>query len=241
VLSVIDTGMRGDGWSDVKTLVDDYVTGKRKAGTIILDNDSELLSLCIRWVCTHVDRGPTIKAIDRPDIKDWSTVTAQMLALTRRLRDFARNSGTNVFIIAWEAPEKDESQGGLIKRDLAFNPAFARQLPGIVDIVGRITVKGAWRELSFEPTSTTASKFRRGGDEHAMQVPSVIRYQEKDRPIVDILACLKGGKPWPKAKYIRGNAAIAANSQPNGNNPPNPAVASSEVTQGDIGVTDASR
>lgn len=216
VISIIDTGLRGEGWQDVKGLVDDYVLGKRKAGTIVLDNASELLSLCIRWVTSHVDRGANVKPIDRPDIKDWSTVTSLMLQLIRKLRDFARNSGTNVFIIAWEAPEKDESIGGVTKRDLAFNPAFARQLPGIVDIVGRLTVKGKWRELSFEPSNMTAAKFRRGGGEHAMQVPGVIRYKEGDKPIVDILACLKGGKPWPKAKYAGLNAATAANPQPNG-------------------------
>lgn len=213
VLSIIDTSNRGEGFADVKKLLNDYIEKRRKANTIIIDNMSELQNMCVKWVVNHVSRGENVKPIDRPDIKDWSTITAEMLSLTRRFRDFARNSGTNVFFIAWEAPEKDESQGGLIRRDLAFNPSFARQFPGIVDVVGRLTVKGDWRELSFAPSSTTASKFRRGGGEKANNVPNVIRYKLGDKPIVDILACLKGGKPWPANKYTRGNAAIAANSQ----------------------------
>lgn len=217
VLSVIDPANRGEGFKDVKDLIADYIVGKRKAGTIIIDNMSELLNLCVRWVVNNVSRGEGVRPIDRPDIKDWSTITAEMLALTRRLRDFARNSGTNVFFIAWEAPEKDESQGGLIKRDLAFNPSFARQFPGIVDVVGRLTVKGELRELSFAPSTTTASKFRRGGGEAANNVPNVIRYKLGDRPIVDILACLKGGKEWNASKYAGGavRARVDRASTPN--------------------------
>lgn len=200
VLSIEDQRQNGIGFADLRNLVDDYLAGRRKAGTIIIDNMSEVQNLCVRWVVNNISRGAGVPAHDRPDIKDWSTVTAQMLMLTRRLRDFARNSGTNVFFIAWEAPEKGEGDS-IVKRDVAFSPSFARQFPGIIDVVGRITVVGNSRKLSFKPSAMTACKFRRGGGEAAHRIPDEITFKLGDKPIVDILATLKGGEDWPIRKY----------------------------------------
>lgn len=202
VHSLTDPRQNGEAFADFERLVEQYISKQRTCGTLIVDNVSELQNLCVRWVVNHISRGQGVGAQDRPDIKDWSTVTARMLMLTRKLRDFARNSGTNVFFIAWEAPERGEGDS-VVKRDLAFSPSFARQFPGIIDVVGRLTVVGDSRSLSFAPSATTAAKFRRGGGEAANQIPDTIRFKRGDKPIVDILACLKGGKPWPTNKYLR--------------------------------------
>lgn len=188
----------------------DYITDlgdfklDKKYQTVVLDNISETIALCVRHILRTVSRN--IPMIDRPDQYDWGKVNIEMLLLVRDLRDFARVSGTNVFFIAWEAPEKDESTGR-IKRDIAVNPSFARQFPGIIDMVGHMTVfndKGI-REVSFAPSDKTASKFRRSGDEVANQIPDIIRYRKDQKPIVDILATLKGRQPWPVAKYAKEN------------------------------------
>ena len=161
--------------------------------TIILDNMSEYQSLSIKSVAGG---GP-------PQLQHWNQSTSDLLNLTRSYRDWGRKNSINVFFIAWEAPEKDETTG-LIKRDVGFTPSLARQFPGIVDIVGYLSVSsGDTRTLSFAPGKTTAAKFRRSLTEAARRMPLSFNYKLEDKPVVDILSTLRGGGEWPTDKYSR--------------------------------------
>lgn len=201
------TNDAGKGFEHLKAYRDDLVAARIKYGTVLVDNISEIIAMAVVHTLRTVPR--KIAASDRPDQNDWSKINTDMLLLVRSFRDFARLSGTNVFFIAWEAPEKDEATGR-VKRDLAMNPSFARQFPGIVDMVGHLTVRSTGvRQLSFEASDKTAAKFRRSGDENANQIPDVLRYRREDKPLVDILAVLKGHKSWPADKYKRSASANA--------------------------------
>lgn len=160
-------------------------------GTIVLDNMSEFQAVNLRHI---VDKR-------MPEIRDWGQTTSDMLYVTRLYRDLARKRGFNVFYIVWEAPEKDET--GIIKRDVGFTPSLARQFPGILDIVGYLTVdNNGIRVLSFAPSVRTAAKFRRSRKEQAMKIPLTLYYGVDDTPMVDLLNTLKGDLPWPDGKYL---------------------------------------
>lgn len=201
-----DNGM---GFAMVEEVVDDLVEGKlvgeggEKYGTVVLDNMSELNAYCtydtIRTYGRNIDRK------DRPDQKDWNTTTSRMLLLTRRLRDFAAASNTNVIFVAWDKQQEDRVTG-VAKKDLALNPALAGQLPGLIDIVGYLTIRGRGkRTLSFEASASTAAKFRRSPNEAAMTIPGEFDYEFGSplRPMADLISCLKGGVAFPASSYTK--------------------------------------
>lgn len=161
--------------------------------TIILDNMSEYQALNLK----------SVAGSGQPQIQHYQTCTIDLLNLTRQYRDLAKRKGINVFFIAWESPEKDDSTG-IIKKDVGFTPSLARQFPGIVDIVGYLSVEaGETRRLTFAPSIRTAAKFRRSLTEAARKIPLTINYKMEDKPIVDILNTLRGGADWPTSKYTK--------------------------------------
>lgn len=199
-----DNGM---GYQQVEDVLDDLIAGRLvpasvpKYGTIIVDNCSELNAYAtydtLRTVPRNIDRK------DRPDQKDWNTTTSRMLLHVRRWRDFAQATGTNVIFIAWDRAQEDRVTN-VMKKDMAFNPALANQFPGLIDMVGYLTIKGkGQRTLSFEASASTAAKFRRAANEAAMSIPGEFGYEfgNTNKPMADLIDCLKGGKPFPATKY----------------------------------------
>jgi hypothetical protein len=142
-----------------------------------------------------------------PEIRDWNKNTQEMLAVTRMYREIARRKSINVIYIAWETPEKDDVEG-VYRRDVGFTPSLARQFPGIVDIIGFMTVNtNNSRQISFQASPKTAAKFRRSKIENAVKIPNVIKFGEDDYPLVDLLAVLRGNENWPDKKYERRQAS----------------------------------
>ncbi|HSW91607.1 MAG TPA: AAA family ATPase [Candidatus Saccharimonadales bacterium] len=195
------------GWSDVERIVDDIISGKRgfknergvNIGTLVEDNLSELKTLALDHVVRNFDR--KIDPKDRPDLNDYGKATTMMLAHVRKLRDFARNSQTNVVFIAWDIALENDS-GQVYKNAINLNPAFRRDFPGIVDCVGYLNVVMGRRVLSFEASRMTDAKFRRNGTEVANTIPDVLKYKDRGvKPLVDIINTLTGGIPFPRAKY----------------------------------------
>lgn len=208
-----DTHTNGMGYKAVLQILDDLVAKKlrpdmaqpysetNRYGTIIVDNCSEINAFCMYDVLRTVSR--QIKPDDRPDQKDWNTTTSRMLLLFRRFRDFAQESGTNVVFIAWDRQQEDKVTG-VAKKDLAFNPALANQMPGLVDMVAYLTIdKRGVRKLSFEASLSTAAKFRRNPTEVAMTIPGEFIYEfaSKHLPMKDLLSTLKGGQRFPEGRY----------------------------------------
>lgn len=164
--------------------------------TVIIDNMSEIQNLNLR----HHTGG------DIPEFKHWNRNTTDILQFTRAWRDFARFNAVNVIFIAWSTPEADESTGiKIIKQDVGFSPSLARQFPGIVDIVGFLTVEtpSGLRILTFAPSNRSAAKFRRSNTEYAAKIPLVIKFDDKLNPLADIIGTLRGGLQWPSEKYSK--------------------------------------
>jgi len=179
-----------ESWAQLESVQRALASENHPYGTVLYDNLSEYQSLSIRSIAGN---GP-------PEIQHWNRSTADMMRMTRFSRDLAKNKGINIGLIAWEAPEKDESTG-VIKRDLGFTPSLARQFPGIVDIIGYLTVANDGRRiLSFEPSNRSAAKFRRAQNSPASKIPLKITYRLEDKVIVDILNTFNGQK-WPEQKY----------------------------------------
>lgn len=201
-----DLGAPGYGWQKILDVLNDLLYHKIKHesgceyGTVIFDNMSEYIDLAIKHVIRTIGRNIELK--DRPDPNDWGKATSEMLLFTRRARDHARSSKTNMIFIAWELESKND-QGQVLKNGLLFNPALARKIPGIVDWVGYLSVVGGdRRELSFEASNRTDAKFRRDDTELANQIPLEIRWSGKGKePLCDILATIKGAVPFPIEKY----------------------------------------
>jgi phage nucleotide-binding protein len=179
-----------DSWAQLEAVNRALVSESHSYGTVIYDNMSEYQALSIRSIAGN----------NPPEIQHWNRSTADMMRTTRFGRDLAKNKGINVGFIAWEAPEKDESTG-IIKRDLGFTPSLARQFPGIVDIIGYLTVANDGRRvLSFEPSNRSAAKFRRAQNSPAAKIPLKITYRLEDKVILDILNTFNG-QEWPEQKY----------------------------------------
>lgn len=162
--------------------------------TIVIDNMTEVQAMNLKAVA----------GTGTPQIQHYNQSTAELLHFTRQWRDFARFNGINVVFIAWTSPEEDNSSGiKIIKQDVGFTPSLARQFPGIVDIVGFLSVEGSQgvRVLSFAPSNRTAAKFRRAADDVSMKIPLTIKFNDRMSPLEDIIGTLKGGLPWPSEKY----------------------------------------
>lgn len=183
-------------WREVNDISNAVANTKNEFKTVVLDNMSEFQQIHMRSIVT---------GNNMPEIRDWGRNSNEMLGFTRLWRDIARDQGLNVIFIAWESPEVDESSGAkIIKRDLGFTPSLAKQFPGIIDIVGHLTVDNrGTRILSFAPSTRNAAKFRRSQLEAAMQIPLTLYYGLNEYPMVDLLNTLKGGLDWPSGKYLR--------------------------------------
>lgn len=203
------THHNGMGYEAIEAVLDDLVGGRLrpqdadKYGTVIVDNCSEINAFCmydtLRTYPRNIDRK------DRPDQKDWNTTTNRMLLLSRRFRDYAQASGTNVIFILWDKTQ-DDKVTGYSKRDVAFNPALAGQFPGLIDMLGHLSFKGKDKlVLSFQASATSAAKFRRSPNETAMTIPAEFEYSftSPHKPMADLLDCLKGGVAFPKDRYAQ--------------------------------------
>jgi phage nucleotide-binding protein len=183
-------------WKEVVDVSNTVANTKNDFKTVVLDNMSEFQQIHMRSIVT---------GNNMPEIRDWGRNSNEMLGFTRLWRDISRDQGLNVIFIAWEAPELDESSGAkIIKRDLGFTPSLARQFPGIIDLVGHLTVDNqGTRILNFSPSNRTAAKFRRSQNEAAAKIPLTLYFGLNEYPLVDILNTLKGGLDWPQGKYLK--------------------------------------
>lgn len=213
----LESGRGGYAWPRILEVADDLAAGKHgldRYKTVVFDNLSEYNDACLRWVVRTFNR-PNIKPQDRPDQNDWGKSTAEMLMFVRRMRDYGRNSGTNIVFIAWEMAQMNDL-GQQIGERLMFNPGLSKKLPGIVDSVGFLRVvdgKTGQRELTFAASERTDAKFRRSGTEIASRIPDVMRWTNKeDCPLPSILATLRANTEFPTAKY-NPRVALAQNTK----------------------------
>lgn len=182
-----------DNWPQIESVQRSLVMDNHPYKTVIWDNLSEYQAISIRHIAGN----------EVPQIQHYNRSTLDMMRFTRFSRDLAKNKGINVGLIAWESPDKDESIG-LIKHGVGFTPSLARQMPGLVDIIGYLTVANDGRRiLTFQPSNRTDAKFRRAQVGPASKIPLTISYTLQDNLIVDLLNTFIGNQDWPTEKYMK--------------------------------------
>ena len=185
-------------WKQFEILSKELQQGKHGYKNIIIDNLSELVTMCITQIA-----GPT----DSPEIQEYGEMTRKINHHVRLYRDMARIQGINVIFIAWDADEKDDR--GVLKKDLALTPSLRKTVPGVINVIGHVAVLDdpTKRMLNFAPGPRTVSKFRRAGNAQANEVPFQIVYDKDNLPLADVIKTVKGEQKWPATKYpaVQGN------------------------------------
>lgn len=162
--------------------------------TVVFDNLSVLRE---RHMATLVAPGKN------PEIQHFGSNTTAIREFMRFCRDYATVSGVNVIVTAWDENELDDYTGLLMKR-LNLTKKLQTEVPGILDIVGYLeyAIGSTTRVLRFDSSARTESRFRRAIGSNEQQIPLKIPIPDPDFPVLaDIVDTLRGGKPWPKAKY----------------------------------------
>lgn len=189
-------------WESIRSIVEWYRDADESEITekaLLIDNMSEIAEINLWYHTTDVNQngGPRRK----PEIQHYKSCTIDMRWLTRTLKDVAEAKGLNIFLVAWESPEKDESTG-IIMRDVCFSPGFAREFPGIVDVVAWITVDGQGkRSMQLGASNRCAARFRRNKFQHSNSIPDKFEFTIDDTPLADLIATMRGGVEWPKDQY----------------------------------------
>lgn len=205
-------GQEINSWERLTKLVDwfeDAPSSEIVHKSLILDNMSESLGL---WEEQFLPSG-------RPmEIQHWGQYYRAVVSITRQLRNISRKKKVNILMTAWENPRENDS-GQVYKHDIDFNPALARRFPGLIDIVGYMTVVSGTspdgsgkRELSFQAHPRTAAKFRRSiAYANVMEIPEILRFGLGDAPIADLINTLQGGEKFP-TKYAERLGAKPVNT-----------------------------
>lgn len=183
-------------WDDIKKIRASIKRGDHGYKSIIWDNVSEIVNLCMRSITT----------LKIPQIQHYGQVNSEMLEFIREQRDLARLEGINTLMVLWEEYEKDELMM-MTRKKLNLSPKLAAAVPGIVTMMGRLTVVGKAksnyiRRLSFAPSEDSDAKFRVRPDEEAAKIPLELYLRRDSTFLPDFLATIRDGKPFPVENYL---------------------------------------
>lgn len=197
-------------WKDIIDITKwyrDTPKDKIEENLVIWDNGSEILKMTLDSVVKDPSQqgGPRI----HPEIQHWGRTTNEYEIWIRQLRDIAGLKDITMIVTAWDRrrgggdkADDTEANPTIPKDVLSFNNRLAEELPGIVDMVGYMTVRrNGERHLTFGASPVHSAKFRRNKLENARLIPNDIIFGEENSPIADIINTIKGGKPWPTDKY----------------------------------------
>ena len=185
-------------WAQILKIKQEFERGDHKYKSLIFDNISEMLSLIVK------SKAPTGMPEGNMALKIWGQVTAEMQEFVRELRA-STFKGRNVLMVLWEENPKEESTGIIHKR-VNLTPKLAAAFPGMVTMLGNITVpgnekNGYIRKLSFAPSEKTDSKFRVAPTDVAAKIPLELWLNNEVHFLVDFLATVRDGKPFPTQIY----------------------------------------
>jgi AAA domain-containing protein len=203
VLHLVDEGLDilfVEKWSQVQAILKEVKQGS-KYKSIIWDNISEILRLCVKHHApSGMPEGPAA-------LKLWGQITAGMMEFTAETRSLSMTHNLNVLSVLWEETEKDELTQ-VIRSKVLLTPKFGAAYPGMVTMLGRLTVPGDARndyirKLSFAPSDRTDSKYRVAPTEAAAKIPVELWLRKESHFIVDFLNAVKDDKPFPTKLYER--------------------------------------
>lgn len=183
----------------VERIIQQLLLNPKPFNGCILDNFSELLSLCQK---KHNFYGLAEK--DR--YSAWNKITDDMLDVTRNLRNLARNRRFVSIIVMWDTAESEVDPAGNVTRkyrDVQLTPKLAEKFKGIVDVMGYVERPDMPQKpyppvLRFDIDPTIPTKMRISPQDKALlELPDII-YQPD---LGDIINTTLGGMPWPADKH----------------------------------------
>lgn len=185
-------------WSEVKRIKRDLEKPGHGYKAAIFDNLSEMLALLVK------EKAPTGMPEGSGALKIWGQITAEYQEFIRELRNLTLK-GIHVLFVLWEENPKEESTGTIHKR-VNLTPKLAAAFPGMVTMVGNMTVPGTAsngyvRKLSFAPSEKTDSKFRVAPTDEASKIPLELWLDGNTHFMKDFLATVIDGVPFPVEKY----------------------------------------
>lgn len=185
-------------WTDIIAIKKEFERGGHDFKTLIFDNISEIQALKVKSVA------PTGMPEGSAALKLWGQITAEMMEFIRDCRNLTLK-GYNVLMVLWEETEKDELTQ-TIRNKVNLTPKFGAAFPGMVTMLGRLSVpgnaaNGYIRKLSFAPSERTDAKFRVAPTDVASKIPLELFLRADSKFLVDFLATVRDGKPFPVNKY----------------------------------------
>ena len=182
---------------------------------VVVDNVSEFADMSLAKIMID-------NAVDLAGFKEFRENTGNVLDMVRFCRDAARKWGIIFILIAWDTDEKQgTADNAPIKKHISFTPSLQEKLPGIVDMIGYMSIDlrgqpnkdgDRPRLISFAPSRNTVAKFRRSKDDVAMKVPLEI-YDTDITALRDVVSTLKGGLPFPKTHEVPARTQVQAPTQ----------------------------
>jgi len=202
---------RVKSFSDVERFVDTWEAQPRQHfpwKSVYLDNLSDMVQKALEEQGFHnkANTGPGMTS-SQPD---YNAMTVRVTVCLQKIRDLALDYNVNVFFSLWEYTEKTES-GQIIGYKADLPPRLSNRVRGILDYVGYLAIVDNPphfdRKLTFLPMDANHrdldAKVRIRRDEVAGQIPLEIY----NPSMPDLLATLKGGKPFPVDRYRRRGVA----------------------------------
>jgi hypothetical protein len=186
-------------WKDALRIKEAIKAGQTEFKSVIFDNISELLSLCVK------NYAPSGMPQGSDALKIWGLVNADMMEFVRDVRTYCSRDGVNLFMVLWEETEKDALTDA-IRIKVLLNPKFAAAFPGMATMVGRLTVPGTEktdyvRLLDFAPDERLDTKYRTAPTEEASKIPMKLYLRRDSNFVVDYLNTVKHNLPFPVEKY----------------------------------------
>lgn len=194
-LDIIDV----DSWQEIDKIKRALEKGDHKYKSVIWDNLSEILRLCIKR------NAPSGMPEGSAALKTWGQITSQMMEFVAGIRILTVTQCMNVITVLWEETEKDELTQ-LIRYKVNLTPKLGAAFPGMVAMVGRLTVpgnanNGYIRKLDFSPSEKTDAKYRVAPTEAAAKIPMVLYLRGDNTFLKDFLSTVHDGTPFPVDKY----------------------------------------
>lgn len=168
---------------------------EHKYKAVIWDNLSEITNLYKLKVAPS----------GAPEIQQWGRILAEMQEFVREQREITEKRNIHTLFSLWEEIAEDKTTQ-MIRTKVNLFRGFAATFPGMVTQMGRVSVpsdRSEVRLLSFKPSERTDSKFRVAPNNELDVLPREFYLDRNAHFMVDLLATMKEGKPFPNDKYAK--------------------------------------
>jgi GTPase SAR1 family protein len=194
-------------FQQAETAITQLNTNPKPFKSAVLDNFSELLSLCMK-------KHNYSNLADKERFSAWNKITDDMLDITRTCRDLARDKGFIMIIILWDTTDNLDDPTSNTKKtiqDFQLTPKLAEKFKGLLDTAGYVVRPPSGKQyppiLRFDSSPVSL------GDRTYYSIPTKLRLSPSQEAFTtlpkviynpdlgELIDYVMGGKPWDKAKH----------------------------------------